>query len=582
MYTRNLISRANILLIRLFKKFVKLKMKNKILYILVIIAIIMLIYTTTWFFVIISISSKINQQYANRYISTKSIGTEQEYFIKFDKITSYGFPFKLALQVKGWREEGASTIIKLNSPIYIGYDLIKQLCFISYSGDATGHYKPTQLGFGAKFNSENYSFTAKIPLSIKLLKVFTDKKDPFEIINFVEKLELRSKDTKIIDLYDQKILYDEEHTILSFSFEKNKYYTDIEDFKNHIPQKLHITYSTKILESNVINRKIPAGILLYRFAWPFAFSFTAILDINTNKLLLKDFAKDWEIKMISAESSSNIHNSSTSLLYKNRIEEGINDTYLKVNSRIDLKSDFSNNIINTIQYLLQYMTGLWGNSSFTEELKYIIANQDKFRLYELDNRQYIFDLDANLIKRTNGIVRGQVNNLSLFSNNTGFSLSSECKINSFGQFDATGLIIFNNYLKTFDIISRHVFNLGKFKMFSIDSQMVYKDGIKSFLKNISDHPDSTSNDISFEYKLDSSNIERGKIGTVEFNKILPLYYLELYKKAAEKIRVGDNVITRMQELVPDFNEQQKLLKQLMIQPFQDMQSDSGKELYNTN
>ncbi|WP_425363040.1 hypothetical protein [Candidatus Tisiphia endosymbiont of Hybos culiciformis] len=552
-------------------------MRKTLIYISVIIAVVLLIYTISWFLIIGSIAGKINQQYGNRDIAANTINSERKYFVKFKKITSYGFPFKIAFQIVGWREEGENSIIEFHTPIYIGYDLLKQACFITYSGNATGRYKPIQLGFGAKFESDNYSFIAKLPLSFKLFKIFMQKKDPFEIINFVKKLELTSDKTKIFDLFDQQKLYDEDHTIISFSLEKKKYYTDLEDFKNNVPQKLNITYSTNILESNIINRRIPAGLLLYRFAWPIPFSFEGKFYIKTNKSVYSEFANDLEIKMISSKFSSNVQDFLTSFLYQNREEEGNRASHLKVKSKIDLKSGFSDNILNSIQYLLPYMSALPNNSSLMEELQYINANKDKFNLTELENHQYIFDLDINFFARTKDVMRAQINNLSLFSNNTGFRLSSECKLNSFGQFDINGLVVVNNYLKVTDIITNYLLNLGRFKTFSEDSRMVYKEGIKYFVKTVSDHPDSNSGDISFEYKLDSNNIEKGKIGTVDLNKFLPLYYLALYKKASEKIRVGDIITERIEELIPDFNEHQKLLKQLMVQPFLETDSDVWQE-----
>ncbi|WP_425360838.1 MULTISPECIES: hypothetical protein [unclassified Candidatus Tisiphia] len=590
-------------------------MRKTLIYISVIIAATLLIYTVSWFLIISSIAGKINQQYSNRYIATNTVDNEQKYFVKFNKITSYGFPFKIAFQVIGWYEEGENSIIEFHTPIYIGYDLLKQVCFITYSGNATGRYKPIQSGFGAKFESDNYSFTAKIPLSLKLFKIFIQKKDPFEIINFVKELELRSDKTKIFDLIDQQKLYDEDHTAISFSLEKKKYYTDLEDFKNNVPQKLNISYSTNILESNLINRRVPAGLLLYRFAWPMPFSFEGKFYIKTNKSIYSEFVNDLAIKMISSKFSSNVQDSLTSLLYQNKEEESHRASHLKVESTIDLKSGFSDNILNSIQYLLPYISALPNNLSLMEELEYVNNNKDKFNLTELENHQYIFDLDVNFFARINDVMRAQIHNLSLFSNNTGFRLSSECKLNSFGNFDINGLLVVNNYLKVTDIITNYLLNLGRFKTFSEDSRIVYKEGINYFLKTVSDHPDSNSGDISFEYKLDSNNIEKGKIGTVDLDKFLPLYYLALYKKASEKIRVGDivnsggvgarsdgatpisnrramsddvtnslsidySITKRIQELVPDFNEHQKLLKQLMIQPFLEIDSDFWQEVYN--
>ncbi|WP_341749633.1 hypothetical protein [Candidatus Tisiphia endosymbiont of Sialis lutaria] len=553
-------------------------MRKTLISISVIIAATLLIYTVSWFVIISSIAGKINQQYSNRYIAANTVDSEQKYFVKFNKIASYGFPFKIAFQIIGWHEEGETSVVEFHTPIYIGYDLLEQSCFITYSGNATGRYKPVQLGFGTKFESDNYSFIAKIPLSMKLFKIFIQKKDPFEIINFVEKLELRSDKTKIFDLVDQQKLYDEDHTAISFSLEKKKYYTDLEDFKNNMPQKLNISYSTNILESNLINRRVPAGLLLYRFAWPMPFSFEGKFYIKTNKSIYSEFVNDLEIKMISSKFSSNVQDSLTSFFYQNKEEEGNRASHLKVESTIDLKSGFSDRILNSIQYLLPYISALPNNLSLMEELEYVNNNKDKFNLTELENHQYILDLDINFFARTNDVMRAQIHNLSLFSNNTGFRLSSECKLNSFGKFDINGLVVVNNYLKVTDIITNYLLNLGRFKTFSEDSRMVYQEGIKYFLKTISDHPDSNSGDISFEYKLDSSNITKGKIGTVDLDKFLPLYYLALYKKASEKIRVGGSITKRMQELVPDFNEHQKLLEQLMIQPFLEIDNDPKKEI----
>ncbi len=552
---------------------------KKIIYISsIFVAVILLIYTIAWFVITITISNKLNQQYANHYINSRSIGMEQQYFIKFNKIANYGFPFKIAIQIIGWYEESDDTIIEFNTPIYIGYDLLKQSCFISYSGDATGSYKPTELKFGSKFKSANYSITAKIPLSFKLLKIFTEKKDPFEIINFIRDLEFRSENTQIFDLYNQEKLYDEDHTIISFSFEKSKYYTSIEDFSKNIPQKLNIKYSTKILKSDILNRKIPAGMLLYRFAWPFAFNFQGEFYIKTNKSLFSDFTKDLEIKVISAKSSSDIQESLTNLLYRSKSDENNRDTYLTINSKFDLKSGFSDNLLNFINYILPYIPLLPKNLSFVEELKYISDNKNIFSLTELENRQYIFDLTVNFIARNQNAITVQIDNLSLFSNNTGLRLSKELKINLFGNFDIKGLVILNNYPKIIDLVNNYYFNLGRFKEFSSDSRNLYQQSTKYFLKTISDHPDSNSNDISFEYQLNSNNIEKGKIGTVDFNKIVPLYYLALYRKASEKIHIGDNIVKKMQELIPDFNKHQKLLQQLMIQPFHKVDDDTWQEI----
>lgn len=555
-------------------------MRKTLLSTLAIIAIFTLIYSALWFTLIISISNEINRLYANRIINTKAMGSNQEYSIIFRKISSYGFPFKLAVQIIGWREESKDTLIEFSAPIHVGYDLLKQNLFISYSGKAIGHYKPISLNFGAIFKNPNTIFTVSIPLSIKLIKILIQKRDLFQIINFIQNIELKSKGTEILDLYDNKILYKEAFSTIAFSFEKNKYYQDIDDFKNNIPQRLDINYTTKILASNMYNRRVPASILLYHFAWPTAVDLDTRLYIKTTKSQISEFAKDLEIEVLPTKFSIDILDSATSLLYKSEIQQDRINSYIKLRSTINLKSGFSKTILDTIPFILNNPAiSVLGLGKLATELQYINNNKEKFSLTALENRPYIFDLDINFTNNANKQLAAQINNLSLFSNNTGFRLTSECSLNDvFKDFDIKGLVVFNNYAKIINLVTNYVFKFKKFEKFSDDSLDVYKEGIKCFLRTISDHPDSNSDDISFEYKLNSSNIKKGEIGTVEFEKVLPLYYLSLYNKATKKIRAGDDVVTRVKELVPDFDEHQKLLKKLMVQPFQEADSELWKNI----
>lgn len=555
-------------------------MRKSIKYLSIILAILFLLYTIIWFALTISIAHNINKQHADKNLNITSLKNDQlNYYIKFSRISSYGFPFKIGFQIAGWQEEGGNNLIEFLSPIYIGYDLIKQSIFVKYSGTTIGHYKPIELKFGAIFKSKDYSATVKIPLSLKLLRIFTQKKDIFEIVNFIKEIKLQSDKTEILDLYDEKKLYEEDYSNISFSFEKSKYYNNLEDFKNNVPQKFNINYSTKITESNIINRKIPAGLLLYRFAWPFAFSFNGKFYIKTNQSLLNKFDKDFEINCLNSTFTTETIDSLTTLIFRNKvIDTDNNNIYLGINSKIDLKTGFSDNLLNSIQYLLAFIPEFPTNLPLISELKYLNDNKDKFSLTDLENRQYLFDTDINLVTRSQNELKAEINNLSLFSNNTGFRLSTEFKFGSFKEFNIDGVMVLNNYIKPINIITNYIFNLGRFKTFSDISKDIYKSNIRQFLKSISDHPDSSSEDISFEYKLNSDNLQRAKIGSIDFDKMIPLYYLSLYKEASKYINAGDILSERMLELVPDFNQHQKLLQQLMIQPFQEIDNKDWQEI----
>jgi hypothetical protein len=555
-------------------------MRKTLFFALAIIAIFTLIYSALWFALITSISNDINQHYAGRTINTKIMGDNKNYSISFREIKSHGFPFKVAIQIIGWREESKDTLIEFNTPIYLGYDLLKQNLFLSYYGEAIGYYKPISLNFGAIFKNPSTIFTIKLPLSIKLLKVLIQKKDLFQIINFIQNMELKSKGAEILDLYDNKILYKEDFSVITFSFDKKRYYTDIDDFKKNIPQRLDINYTTKILLSNMYDRRVPAGILLYRLAWPTAIEFDTKLLIKTTKSQISEVANDLEIELLPTKCSIDILDSVTSLLYKSTILQDKRNSYIKLSSTINLKSGFSKTILDTIPLALNNPAiSVLGLETLATELQHINNNKEMFSLATLENRPYILDLNVNFTNNANKQLAAQINNLSLFSNDTGFRFTSEFSLNNvFKDFDIKGLVVFNNYAKIFNFMTNYIFKFKKFEKFSDDSLDVYKEGTMSFLRTISDHPDANSRDISFEYKLNSSNVKKWRIGTVDFQKVLPLYYLSLYSKAAMKIRAGDDTVTRIKELVPDFNEHQKLLKHLMVQPFQEVNSELWKDI----
>ncbi|MFY9589870.1 hypothetical protein [Rickettsia endosymbiont of Halotydeus destructor] len=562
-------------------------MKKKLKLILALLVTLLLSYTAIWFALLFSLSNYINKQYANRYIDAKELNINEPYFIKFSKVKPQGFPFKFAINIINWSEESATRKIETNFPIHIGYDLLKQHLFLSFSGEAIGWHKPIERGFGVKYNNKGNILSVKIPLSFRLFKIFWYQKDLFEVVNLIKNLKFQSDKIEIFDLVDNKKLYEEDYTLFFLAFNKSKYYLNKEDFLNNIPQKLDITYSTKILESNLVDRIIPAGLLFYRFAWPEKFTFDSKFYIETKTSNFNDLAKDLAIKINYAKITSNNYEASASLLYKGKLDDlGNNNIALKIDSQIKLNQGFIEKLLNNIKTYSEiynnrqaYLLNLTELKGTEEELIYIINNKDKFDFTPLENRGYTFALDIDLITQLNQVTRAQINNLSLFSGNSGFNLTNETTLNILKKSVSKGIVIFNNYCKIIDMLSPYFYNLGKFKDFSDESRVVHKSALQSFLKTISDHPNSTSNDISFEYELDLANFNNSKIGKIDdINKIIPLYYLSLYKSAMREVKPGDNIKEKMQELIPDFNQHQKILEQLILPEFQEINKNLWQEI----
>ena len=94
-----------------------------------------IVYSLTWFILLSLISASINKQYANQQINIIEPSQGLEYYIKFDKVTPVGYPFKIAIKFINWSEEGQSNKIEYKDPLIIGYDLFKNRIFIHFAGE---------------------------------------------------------------------------------------------------------------------------------------------------------------------------------------------------------------------------------------------------------------------------------------------------------------------------------------------------------------------------------------------------------------------------------------------------------------
>lgn len=559
-------------------------MKITLKIILSLIAFIIIAYSILWFAFLFSLSNYINQEYSNTEIN---IDDSKEYFIKFSKAKPYGFPFKFGISIIDWQEESSNRRIEASSPINIGYDLLNQDLFVSFSGEAFGRFKPIEQGFGVKFFNDNCILSAKMPLNIELFGVIRGKKDIFELVNFIKDIKFNSGKVEIFDLIDNKKLYEEDHTIFVLKFDKSKYYTSKQDFLENIPQKLAVSYDTEVIQSKLEDRTIPAGLLLYRLAWFNNFKFSANFLATTTSLNFKDIAKDLTVKITDAKIANSDFNSNANLLYKGNLDElGNNNISLSLDTKIKLNQGFIINLLDLVKKYYNrkaYLLEISNNEKYTDlnkEFSNILENTGQFDFSILEDREYNFNLDINLATQSNNVTRAQINSLSLYSKETGFNVTNETIINILKDSNSSGVIVINNYSKIIDILSSYIYGFGKFKKFSDESKEVYKNALILFLKTISDYPTSSNLiDVSIEYKIDLVDLNKTKIGTIEdINKIIPLYYLSLYQAAVKKVKTGDNLKEKIMELIPDFKEHNKILEECMLPNFQEVNENLWREI----
>ena len=555
-------------------------MLKKLIYSLAIsIVIILVSYTLAWFAVLQLITAALKKHYM-----AQSIMIADEHFIKFSRVTAAGYPFKIAIKIRGLNEEGKLQVIDYNDPLYIGYDLLKQSFFLSYSGDTIAHYKPLQSGFGSKITNDKYLITIKYPLNYNLIKII-QRKTWFELANFIKELEFTSNKVQIYDLIDQTKLYDKDYDIIKISVVKDRYYTSLEEFLNNIPQRLNISYSSK-LNSMSNGRIVAPSSLLYGIFLPYvALNGEASISLKTNATNFKNVFDDWEVEIPHLKSESDIYSLSLSMFYKGNINKDDRVVAFKSSSKIELKTGFIDKLLAAANYLIAYLRNIYPTNNplknkmiYTtiNNLENIVNNKTKFRFEELENRKYESDIDL-YFSNMKGYLYNKINNFSIFSGQTGIRLTNESDLK---KWHIQGLTALNNYPKLVDFFSNILYQFDAFQSITDQDKKIYTGAVKHFLKSISDYPKSTSNDITIEYKIDSSNLSQGKIANVELKQLKMLYYLSLYHGLIENTQTtGNNLLTKMKHLAPNISDNElSFFEQLIIKPEAKVDNDAWKQL----
>lgn len=520
-----------------------------------------------WFYIANKVTSEINQEYAGKKFYVKGARGE-EYYAMFEKAVPTGFPFMMAAKITGWREESRGANFTYSAPIIAGYNFITQNAFASYDGEIKAVYKPISTGFGANLKIQNYKIVIDFPISKELIDTARKKGDPFELLNYMGDINISTGKVEIFDLVDGAKFYDKQYESLNFTFSPTKHYLNLQDFLSNIPNEYNIKYQVK---TNVVEqeaRKIPVSLFYGFFTYPSGFSANATAHIKTNAKVFENISKDMDLNALVSFSSPLVDMPSYHLSYKASAKD--NDFVLNLlsDANIRIKEGFFDELFRHYGVIHPLLIKTNPGITVDRELAYIITHKDDFKFKELENSDYNFNVDLNCAQN-NAKQYLKVKNFSISSGKSAFNLKHESEIKARksiyepSAWTAKGVFLISNYPSVIEFTSGYIYRFGKFKVLSEEARKLYIDVNKTFLKSISDYPESTSNDLSFEYDIDSKDLSDVKIGTVKFSDISTLYQLTLYQKLLDKVGIDGDVIDKMKKLIPDIDENSKFLKEVL-------------------
>ena len=244
----------------------------------------------------------------------------------------------------------------------------------------------------------------------------------------------------------------------------------------------------------------------------------------------------------------------------------VNQDYkIDLNSRFFLKKGAINKLFSQYdEFISPRIMKLPSGKIVDREIRYVIANKELFKFKDLENSNYDFNLKTRS-ENNNGINRTTIEDLSIFSEDSGFKLNHEMQIASkrFNKWSASGALFLKNYPSIVEFSSGYIYRLGKFKILSDQARKLYVDVNKNFLKSIADDPKSDSNNLSLKYSVDSRNIQNAKIGNVRIYKIPELYTLTLYQKLFHTVGNEGNILKKIKNIIPNINENDPILRGLL-------------------
>ncbi len=536
-------------------------------YILIFLVVLLACYCSCWYYIISNIRNDINARYATQKIYVKALVNTEEYFITFDKASITGFPFDMALNLHGWKEESKGALISYHSPIKIGYSFTNQHAYIAYDGEIDAAYKPLASSFGAILKIKNYLIKLDIPLTRKLLSAISKMTDLGELVNYIKGIEVATGGVQITDKQENELFSDKEYEKLNFTFVPAKYYLTLQDLLNEIPSEYTVNYSVKTKPVKFSFRPIPVSLLYGFFNLPSDFSASGKVKIKTEAKKAEELFSNFNAEVEVAFSAPKIDLNSFKLLFKTGLSpEKRKGTALSIDIKIRLKDSFFEELFKKYEAIKPRVISTHAGRLVDQEVSYIISNKDIFRFKDLENSDYFLNLDLETTNNSKGPLV-KLNDFSIYSGESGFKLTYRSQFNYMNgtNWKADGVLLIKNYPVVVDFNSNYILRFGDFRFLSDPARNLYIDVNKAFLKQISDYPTSTSNDLSFDYSISTDNWSEGKIGSSKIVQLPELYKILLYKKLFNVIDLHGDILIQIKKLLPNLDENEPVFKKILAQ-----------------
>lgn len=540
--------------------------KGLIYFIGIAIALLCMLYGTLWIYVMYHFNNAMSQ-YAGQQHQLLQIFDNTNYSLMFSKSSLDGFPFKFGLKLHDVVEDDIDGRIIHKSPLYIGYDIKKQVFYVSYDGESIAQAKPLESGFGTEIDGK-YSYQFHFPLTFDCIKLLLSAKTESDsniiLINMIKSATFNIERIKVHDIIDKNLLFSGQ-ILFSLDIPNMKQYKSIDDLMINIPKHYHIISNARIDNSVGYGKRLSPLSLIYGPLSTHFVTHQLDLDITTT-------AKTANI----ADIIGNVEIRTNKWTYSDSAESVNNTTYYKSDSNIkdgDISLKLQHQSTShptehffdqTIDKLKDIGTAMLQAKPNIESLQYVLVpflkDPKHYTPRNINSPKKIDAIISFDLHGKDSKIDFNINNMSITADNIGIQLHNSTQIDSMFKWKTKGMLSLINYSNMIDGITNYINDVRDDKK-SQDvikmNQVVYK----QLIKLLSEHPDSSSNNVFIDYEFGTDHL-MGKIGKYTLPQLKILYYITLYNQAVNIATNSSDFNKTLYDLIPEILNDKVLLEEI--------------------
>jgi hypothetical protein len=515
------------------------------------------IYILIWAGISVTLSNLLNKEYARKNIDISDAAS-----IRFGSVKISGFPFNLDVEFHDFVEENNSTIVTHSSPLVLGYNLITQTLSSHYKGESIARYKPLDSGFGVKVLGE-YRIHAFVPLNSTFFRIIVLKQEPFEIVNYINDLHIKSTNVDMRDLVDNSIIIEDANLHLRLGVKHHRYYDSLEELLHAIPQDYSVKATASTKNSSDISRLVPFSIVYWAYLpFNFKYDFDAELHTDSKEFEIKEIIDNVQIKTNKMEYNSDFQNVVSKLsLTNNTSEEGTREFNIDYSSKIMLLEGFTKYLINSVTSIVSKLPS-GGPAVVAKEY---LRGLDLSAL-NIDTKQEPIDLHLNAVftKYPNSKIEANLEDFGMHFQGAGFNFKAFVDTAS-GAENLKGVVAIAEWQKVISYVAKSYESVRNLPDFEIYTDDFWARFYVDFMESIANDVNHETSNLTIKFDI-TKDVFKSEIGKYSWPETKLLYYAKLFEHtlaACDKDR--DEALKKFRMIIPSEINDPKILEKV-IQP----------------